>query len=54
MESDQGWSIPLARIRERKRVYYHYSDRSFSIKNLGINQTEAEQLKLREITFLLT
>ena len=45
MESEQGWSVPLARIREGKRVYYRYSDRSFSIKNLGINQTEAEQLK---------
>jgi predicted DNA-binding transcriptional regulator YafY len=45
MESEQGWSIPLERIKDGKRVYYRYSDKSFSIKNQGINQTEAEQLK---------
>jgi predicted DNA-binding transcriptional regulator YafY len=44
MESEQGWSIPLERFKEGKRVYYRYSDKSFSIKNLGINQAEAEQL----------
>jgi predicted DNA-binding transcriptional regulator YafY len=45
MESEQGWSIPLERIKEGKRVYYRYSDKSFSIKNHGINPAEAEQLK---------
>lgn len=45
MESEQGWSIPLERIKDGKRVYYRYSDKSFSIKNQGINQAEAEQLK---------
>lgn len=45
MESEQGWSIPLERIKDGRRVYYRYSDKSFSIKNSGINQTEAEQLK---------
>ena len=45
MESEQGWSIPLERMKDGKRVYYRYSDKSFSIKNLGINQVEAEQLK---------
>lgn len=45
MESEQGWSIPLQRFKEGKRVYYRYSDKSFSIKSQGINQTEAEQLK---------
>jgi predicted DNA-binding transcriptional regulator YafY len=45
MESEQGWSIPLERIKDGKRVYYRYSDKSFSIKNLSINQTEVEQLK---------
>lgn len=44
MESEQGWSIPLERIKEGKRVYYRYSDKSFSIKNQSISQTEAEQL----------
>lgn len=45
MESEQGWSIPLERIKDGKRVYYRYSDKSFSIKGQGINQPEAEQLK---------
>ena len=45
MESEQGWSIPLDRIRDGRRVYYRYEDRNFSIKNQGINQSEAEQLK---------
>jgi predicted DNA-binding transcriptional regulator YafY len=44
MESEQGWSIPLERIKDGKRVYYRYADKSFSIKNQGINQAEAEQL----------
>lgn len=45
MKSEQGWSIPLAHIKDGKRVYYRYSDKSFSIKNHGINQAEATQLK---------
>jgi len=44
MESDQGWAIPLERIKEGRRVYYRYSDKSFSITNQGINQSEAKQL----------
>lgn len=45
MESEQGWSIPLDRIRDGKRVYYRYYDRKFSIKNQIINESEANQLK---------
>lgn len=45
MESDQGWSIPLERVKEGKRVFYRYSDLSFSIKNQPLNETEANQLK---------
>lgn len=45
MESEQGWSIPLERIKDGKRVYYRYADKSFSIKNQGLNQSEAEQLR---------
>ncbi len=45
MKSEQGWSIPLESIKDGKRVYYRYSDKSFSIKNQGVNQAEAEQLK---------
>lgn len=45
MESPQGWSIPLERVKDGKRVYYRYSDKTFSIRNQGVNQFEAEQLK---------
>lgn len=44
MESEQGWSIPLDRVRYGKRVYYRYSDKNFSIKNQSINESEANQL----------
>lgn len=44
MESDQGWSVPLERVREGRRVFYRYSDPSFSIKNQGINDSEMEQV----------
>lgn len=45
MESEQGWSIPLERLRDGKRVFYRYSDKSYSIKKQIINQSEAAQLK---------
>lgn len=45
MESEQGWSIPLERLKDGKKIYYRYYDKSFSIKSHGINQAEAEQLK---------
>lgn len=45
MESEQGWSIPLERYKEGRKVYYRYSDKKFSIKNQAINETEASQLK---------
>lgn len=52
MESDQGWSIPLERIKDGRRVFYRYSDKSYSIKSKGISQIEAEQLK--EVLTILT
>ena len=45
MESEQGYTIDLDRIKEGKRVYYRYVDRNFSINNHGLNTTEAKQLK---------
>jgi predicted DNA-binding transcriptional regulator YafY len=45
MESEKGWSVPLERIREGRKVYYRYSDPAFSINNSPINETEAEQLR---------
>src|SRR5579863_3564454 len=45
MESEHGWSVPLERYKDGKKVYYRYSPASFSIRNLSINETEANQLK---------
>lgn len=45
MESEQGWSVPLQRLKDGRRIYYRYEDKSFSINNQGINTSEAEQLK---------
>lgn len=45
MESEQGWSIPLGRIRQGRKVYYRYEDLSFSISNQLLNESEVEQIK---------
>jgi predicted DNA-binding transcriptional regulator YafY len=45
MESEAGWSIPLAKIRDGKRVYYRYEDFRYSINNQPLNETEINQLK---------
>lgn len=45
MESSQGWSIPLERIKHGRNVYFQYEDSDFSINNQPINELEAEQLK---------
>lgn len=48
MESEQGWSVPLERIRfgeKNQKMYLRYEDPAFSINNQPLNQTEAAQLK---------
>lgn len=45
MESEEGWSIELERLREGKKVYYRYTDMSFSINNMPLNEIEINQLK---------
>jgi len=45
MESEQGWSIPLSRIRHGRKVYYRYEDLSFSISNQHLNDSESELMK---------
>lgn len=45
MESEQGWNIPLERIREGHRVYFRYEDIGFSINHQPLNETEESQLK---------
>lgn len=45
MESEQGWSIELDRFKDGRRTFYRYRDPIFTIKDKGITQFEAEQLK---------
>lgn len=45
MESPQGWNVPLEHYRDGHKVYYRYSDLSFSINNQPLNATEQSQLK---------
>ncbi len=45
MESNQGWNIPLQRIREGHRVYFKYENNGFSINNQPLNEMEENQLK---------
>lgn len=45
MESEQGWSIDLKKVKEGRRVYYKYQDSTFSISNQPLNETEANQLR---------
>ncbi|SKB34937.1 helix-turn-helix transcriptional regulator [Maribacter arcticus] len=45
MESSQGYSIELEKLKEGRRTFYKYLDSSFSITKNPINELEAEQLK---------
>lgn len=45
MESEQGWGILLDRLKDGKKVYYRYAEKSFSIKKQAINESEARQLQ---------
>ncbi len=45
MESKEGWQIDLAKQRDGKKVYYRYSDISFSINNMPLNEVEIGHLK---------
>jgi len=45
MESEEGYSIPLDKIRDGKRKYYRYIDKNFSINKQPLTPAEAEQLK---------
>ncbi|HCT31023.1 MAG TPA: WYL domain-containing protein [Bacteroidales bacterium] len=45
MESDQGYAIPLERIKDGRRVYYRYGDPDFSIQKKAITEGEMEELR---------
>jgi predicted DNA-binding transcriptional regulator YafY len=44
MESTDGWSIDLDRIKIGKRVAYRYMNLKFSINNMPLNELELNQL----------
>lgn len=50
MESSQGWSIPLERIKDGKKVYYRYKYRDFTINNKELTADEISQLKTTIMT----
>lgn len=45
MESEQGWSIPLKRIQDGKRVYYRYEDSQFSINRRELDDEELNRFQ---------
>ena len=45
MESEQGWSVPLVRHRDGKRVFYRYEDPGFTIEKKPITTQELETVK---------
>ena len=49
MESEQGWSVPLERIKDGRRVYYRYSI-DFSINNAPLNDEEINALSQTILT----
>jgi len=45
MRDSQGFDAPIESFKDGKKVFYRYSDLSFSINNQPLNGKEAEQLK---------
>jgi len=52
MESEAGFSVPLERIRQGKKVYYRYSEADFSIQNQKISDDEIETINSALIVLL--
>ena len=50
MESETGWSIPLERHQDGRRVYYRYSDPEFTINAQPLTDEEANQLRAVIVT----
>lgn len=45
MKTKEGWDIELGDFKEGKKKYYRYTDTSFSINNMPLNEIELNQLK---------
>lgn len=52
MESPEGWSAMIDRIKDGRRVYFRYEDSDFTIDNQPI--TDEELTQLRETTLMLS
>lgn len=50
MESEQGWSIPLERHKDGKKVYYRYEYEGYSINKQELTTDEISQLKTTILT----
>lgn len=44
MQSEQGWSVELDKIKDGRSVYYRYSDPGFSINQKPLNESELNLL----------
>jgi predicted DNA-binding transcriptional regulator YafY len=44
MESEQGWSINLEKIKDGRKVYFRYEDKNFSINKQPVNDAEVDQI----------
>lgn len=44
MLSEQGWNVPLVRIKEGRKVYFRYDDKDFSINSQPLTDSELDQL----------
>jgi predicted DNA-binding transcriptional regulator YafY len=45
LESEDGWSAPIKKYRDGRKVYYKYADSDFSINNQPLHEIEAEQIE---------
>jgi predicted DNA-binding transcriptional regulator YafY len=45
MESEEGYSIDLERLKDNRKTYYRYADQSSSIDNSPLNEVEINQLR---------
>ena len=46
MESETGWSVPLERKQDGRRVYYRYRDPDFTINAQPLTEEETRQFAL--------
>lgn len=45
MQSEEGYRVPLVRLKDGARTYYRYEDKDFSINSQPLSRSESEQLQ---------